>query len=108
MAPLTREDLRAELKPIGESVRRVEDRLLRHERELGEHTQRLNAIDQFVAGLEIVDPNPPEETEPQRPVVLTRRDLKIVVGTVVGLGTIIFGWQQALELLLNYLKISLK
>lgn len=109
METLTRTQLKEDLKEvkdyIGERVGAVEDQVLRlngriqkHDRELAAHAERLRQMED----VEFVDL--PEPTEAQ---VLTRRDLKIVAWTIVGLGTIIFGWQQALEVFLAYLKSAL-
>lgn len=126
MDTLTRAELREELKDsrqdlkayVAERVGRVEERVDRingrivaHDRELSEYRTRLEELDRFRESIDLVDIDDlPDGTSDNLdpPAVVTRRDLKVIVGTVVGIGTIVFAWQEALALFLNFLKASLQ
>lgn len=123
METLTRAELREELKEsrqdlktyvaervgeVKERVDKINGRILAHDRELEQYRTRLAEFDRFRESIDIVDPEElPAPVVLDEPTVVTRRDLKIVVGTVVGIGTIVFAWQEALALFIQFLKASL-
>lgn len=122
METLTRADLREELIDVkgyvGERVGRVEQRLdtmngrlLKHDRELADNAARREALERELRDLK---DNWTVTTDDLMPVpdddkpAVTKRDLKIAVAVITGLGTVIAAAHKVFDILGHYIALSWK